>query len=209
MAHSTAAARLTNMNFLAILGLVFVFASWSLVQAYTELFDPNNQNIEYVAKSHEPDPHMLEEIFPEEYVKAHSGVKSVDEFQEEELQAEELKAEELQGEEVQAKEVQGEEVRDEVSGGGRRDRAVLTWFGVFFLFTLLFWLYTQSAYVHTPLSLLMISMYKSMLQPNKIILWWRVSFGFIWLELEFEVTQKVYMVGRRLLVLDAPKPSQN
>ena len=76
---------------------------------------------------------MLEEIFPEEYVKAHSGVKSVDEFQEEELQAEEL-----QGEEVQAKEVQGEEVRDEVSGGGKRDRAVLTWFGVFFLFTLLF-----------------------------------------------------------------------
>ena len=86
---------------------------------------------------------MLEEIFPEEYVKAHSGVKSVDEFQEEELQAEELQAEELQGEElqgeeVQAKEVQGEEVRDEVSGGGRGDHAVLTWIGVFFLFTLLF-----------------------------------------------------------------------
>ena len=121
------------MNFLAILGLVFVFASWSLVQAYTELFDPNNQNIEYVAKSHEPDPHMLEEIFPEEYVKAHSGVKSVDEFQEEELQAEELQAEEVQAEEVQAK-----EVRHEVSGGGRGDHGVLTWIGVFFLFTLLF-----------------------------------------------------------------------
>ena len=126
------------MNFLAILGLVFVFASWSLVQAYTELFDPNNQNIEYVAKSHEPDPHMLEEIFPEEYVKAHSGVKSVDEFQEEELQAEELQAEELQGEEVQGEEVQEEEVQHEVSGGGRGDHGVLTWIGVFFLFTLLF-----------------------------------------------------------------------
>ena len=121
------------MNFLTLLGLVLVFASWSLVQAYTELFDPNNQNIEYVAKSHEPDPHMLEEIFPEEYVKAHSGVKSVDEFQEEELQAEELQAAEVQAEEVQAKEVQ-----HEVSGGGRGDRSVLTWIGVFFLFTLLF-----------------------------------------------------------------------
>merc|ERR1712037_952944 len=133
MGHSTAVARLTNMNFPALLGLVFVFASWSLVQAYTELFDPNNQNIEYVAKSHEPDPHMLEEIFPEEYVKAHSGVKSVDE-----LQAEELQAEELQGEELQGEEVQEEEVQHEASGGGRGDRCVLTWIGVFFLLTLPF-----------------------------------------------------------------------
>merc|ERR1711934_1278308 len=121
MGDSTAVACLTNMNFPALLGLVFVFASWSLVQADIDAFGPNNQNIEYVAKSHEPDPHMLEEIFPEEYVKAHTGVKTVDEVQEEELQAEEL----------QAAEVQAKEVQHEVSGGGRGDRSVLTWIGVF------------------------------------------------------------------------------
>ena len=124
-AHSTAGARITNMKLPTLLGLVFVFASWSLVQANTDVFDLNNQTIEYAAKSQTPDPEMLEEIFPEEYMKAHSQVKNFDEFQTEEL-------------------------RHEVSGGGRRDGGVHTWMGVFFLFTLLFWLYTQSAYVYTP-----------------------------------------------------------
>ena len=95
------------MNFPTLLGLVFVFASRSLVQANSDVLDPSNQNIEYTAKSHEPDPQMLEEIFPEEYIKAHLGVKNFD------------------------------EVAAEVSSGGTRDRGVHLCMGIFVLFTLL------------------------------------------------------------------------
>lgn len=118
-AHSTAVARLTNMNFPTLLSLVFVFGSSSFVQANTDVFDPNNQTIEYVAKTHEPDQEMLEEIFPEEYIKAHLGVKNFD------------------------------EVAAEVSSGGTRDRGVHLCMGIFVLFTLLLWLYTQSVYTCT------------------------------------------------------------
>ena len=82
--------------------LVIVFSSF--VQA--DLF--NNQVIEYSAKSHELDPEMVEEIFPEEYIKAHLGLKSDDQ-------------------------VRDEEVRDdEVSGGGTTSVCGFqTWIGVF------------------------------------------------------------------------------
>merc|ERR1711971_256439 len=109
MGHSTAGARLTNMNFRL---LVIVFSSSSFVQA--DVF--NNQVIEYSAKSHELDPEMVEEIFPEEYIKAHLGLKSDDQVRDEEVR------------------------HDEVSGGGTTsDRGVHTWIGVFLplLFTLL------------------------------------------------------------------------
>ena len=95
------------MNFPTLLSLVFVFGSWSIVQANTDVFDPNNQTIEYVAKTYEPDQEMLEEIFPEEYIKAHLGVKNFD------------------------------EVAAEVSSGDTRDRGVHLCMGVLFLFTLL------------------------------------------------------------------------
>merc|ERR1712130_449437 len=99
----------TNMNFLTTLSLVFVFGSF--VQANTDVLDLNNQNIEYVAKSQTPNPEILEEIFPEEYVKAHEGIKSNDKVQEEVRQS-------------------------TVSGGSKIDqRAVHTWMGAFLLFT--------------------------------------------------------------------------
>ena len=108
------------MNFLTTLGLVFVFGSF--VQANTDVLDLNNQNIEYVAKSQTPNPEMLEEIFPEEYVKAHEGLKSNDEVQEE----------------IGSIKVQEEVRQSTVSGGSKRDqRAVHTWMGVFLLFTFL------------------------------------------------------------------------
>ena len=91
--------------------LVIVFSSF--VQA-DNVF--NNQVIEYSAKSHELDPEMVEEIFPEEYIKAHLGLKSDDQVRDEEVSD------------------------DKVSGGGTTsDRGVHTWIGVFvpLLFTLL------------------------------------------------------------------------
>ena len=82
--------------------LVIVFSSF--VQA--DLF--NNQVIEYSAKSHELDPEMVEEIFPEEYIKAHLGLKSDDQVRDEEVKY------------------------DEVSGGGTTsERGVHTLIGVF------------------------------------------------------------------------------
>ena len=111
-AHSAAAARLTNMNFLLFLCLVFGSTSLNLVQANTDVL--NSQNVKYEARSHELDPEILEEIFPEDYIKAHLGVKSDDEVR--------------------------EDLQHEVSGGDARDRGVHTWIGVFFLFTLLLWL---------------------------------------------------------------------
>ena len=96
--------------------LVIVFSSSTFVQAETaDVLDLNNQIIEYSAKSHELDPEMVEEIFPEEYIKAHLGLKSDDQVRDDEIK------------------------HDEVSGGGTRDRGVHTWIGVFLplLFTLL------------------------------------------------------------------------
>ena len=88
--------------------LVIVFSSSTFVQADTaDVLDLNNQIIEYSAKSHELDPEMVEEIFPEEYIKAHLGVKNFD------------------------------EVAAEVSSGGTRDRGVHLCMGIFVLFTLL------------------------------------------------------------------------
>ena len=115
------------MNFLLLLNIIIVANT-------VDVFDFNTtQNINYTAINiNFTFPEMLEEIFPEEYMKAHLELKSDDEVREEARGGVTDKSEAEVKEGVSGVIQKG--VKGEVSGGGGRDLG--SWTGVLLLLLL-------------------------------------------------------------------------
>ena len=66
------------MTFLLICSIFTFLGSSVLVQADSEVlnFIDKSQNISYTAENHTLDPELEEDIFPEEYIRSHLGIKS-------------------------------------------------------------------------------------------------------------------------------------
>ena len=66
------------MSFLLICSIFTFLGSSVLVQADSEVlnFIDKSQNISYTAENHTLDPELEEDIFPEEYIRSHLGIKS-------------------------------------------------------------------------------------------------------------------------------------
>ena len=66
------------MSFLLICSIFTFLGSSVLVQADSEVLDfiDKSQNISYTAENHTLDPELEEDIFPEEYIRSHLGIKS-------------------------------------------------------------------------------------------------------------------------------------
>ena len=66
------------MSFLLICSIFTFLGSSVLVQADSEVLDffGKSQNISYTAENHTLDPELEEDIFPEEYIRSHLGIKS-------------------------------------------------------------------------------------------------------------------------------------
>ena len=118
------------MSFLLICSIFTFLGSSVLVQADSEVLDfiDKSQNISYTAENLTLDPELEEEIFPEEYIRSHLGIKS----------AVELKSD---NDAAQGSGEIEEEVTEVVpqSGGDARNQCVVLWIGAFlpFLVTLL------------------------------------------------------------------------
>ena len=118
------------MSFLLICSIFTFLGSSVLVQADSEVLDfiDKSQNISYTAENHSLDPELEEEIFPEEYIRSHLGIKS----------AVELKSD---NDGAQGSGEIEEEVTEVVpqSGGDARNQGVVLWIGALlpFLVTLL------------------------------------------------------------------------
>ena len=118
------------MSFLLICSIFTFLGSSVLVQADSEVLDfiDKSQNISYTAENHTLDPELEEEIFPEEYIRSHLGIKS----------AVELKSD---NDAAQGSGEIEEEVTEVVpqSGGDARNQGVVLWIGALlpFLVTLL------------------------------------------------------------------------
>ena len=118
------------MSFLLICSIFTFLGSSVLVQADSEVLDfiDKSQNISYTAENHSLDPELEEEIFPEEYIRSHLGIKS----------AVELKSD---NDAAQGSGEIEEEVTEVVpqSGGDARNQGVVLWIGALlpFLVTLL------------------------------------------------------------------------
>ena len=118
------------MSFLLIYSIFTFLGSSVLVQADSEVLDfiDKSQNISYTAENHTLDPELEEEIFPEEYIRSHLGIKS----------AVELKSD---NDAAQGSGEIEEEVTEVVpqSGGDARNQGVVLWIGALlpFLVTLL------------------------------------------------------------------------
>ena len=118
------------MSFLLIYSIFTFLGSSVLVQADSEVLDfiDKSQNISYTAENHSLDPELEEEIFPEEYIRSHLGIKS----------AVELKSD---NDAAQGSGEIEEEVTEVVpqSGGDARNQGVVLWIGALlpFLVTLL------------------------------------------------------------------------
>ena len=117
------------MSFLLICSIFTFLGSSVLVQADSEVLDfiDKSQNISYTAENHTLDPELEEEIFPEEYIRSHLGIKS----------AVELKSD---NDAAQGSGEIEEEVTEVVpqSGGDARNQGVVLWIGALlpFLVTL-------------------------------------------------------------------------
>ena len=118
------------MSSLLICSIFTFLGSSVLVQADSEVLDfiDKSQNISYTAENHSLDPELEEEIFPEEYIRSHLGIKS----------AVELKSD---NDAAQGSGEIEEEVTEVVpqSGGDARNQGVVLWIGALlpFLVTLL------------------------------------------------------------------------
>ena len=118
------------MSFLLIYSIFTFLGSSVLVQADSEVLDfiDKSQNISYTAENLTLDPELEEEIFPEEYIRSHLGIKS----------AVELKSD---NDAAQGSGEIEEEVTEVVpqSGGDARNQGVVLWIGALlpFLVTLL------------------------------------------------------------------------
>ena len=66
------------MSFLLICSIFTFLGSSVLVQADSEVlnFIDKSENISYTAENHTLDPELEDDIFPEEYIRSHLGIKS-------------------------------------------------------------------------------------------------------------------------------------
>ena len=118
------------MSFLLICSTFAFLGSSVLVQADSEVLDfiDKSQNISYTAENHSLDPELEEEIFPEEYIRSHLGIKSALHL-------------ESDNDGAQGSGEIEEEVTEVVplSGGDARNHGVVLWIGALlpFLVTLL------------------------------------------------------------------------
>ena len=113
------------MSFLLTCSILTFLGSSVLVQADSEVLDfiDKSRNISYTAENHTLDPELEEEIFPEEYIRSHLGIKSALHLESEKGGA--------QG--------SGEIEEAPQSGGDARNKGVVLWIGALlpFLVTLL------------------------------------------------------------------------
>ena len=118
------------MSSLLICSIFTFLGSSVLVQADSEVLDfiDKSENISYTAENHTLDPELEEEIFPEEYIRSHLGIKSALHL-------------ESDNDGAQGSGEIEEEVTEVVpqSGGDARNKSVVLWIGAFlpFLVTLL------------------------------------------------------------------------
>ena len=116
------------MSFLLICSIFTFLGSSVLVQADSEVLDfiDKSQNISYTAENLTLDPELEEEIFPEEYIRSHLGIKSALHL-------------ESDNDGAQGSGEIEEEVTEVVpqSGGDARNKSVVLWIGA-----LLPWLVT-------------------------------------------------------------------
>ena len=117
------------MSFLLICSIFTFLGSSVLVQADSEVlnFIDKSQNISYTAENHTLDPELEDDIFPEEYIRSHLGIKSAVHL-------------ESNNDGAQGSGEIEEEVTEVVpqSGGNARNQGVVLWIGALLPFLVIF-----------------------------------------------------------------------